>query len=211
MSGTLVIDIVSDTVCPWCYVGMRHLEEALAELSNIQVQLRWRPFQLDPTIPPEGLDRKVYMDRKFGDSGRLNDIHRRLEELGTARGITFNFNKISRSPNTIDSHRLIRWATDEGKGDILVGALFKAYFKDGHDIGDRDVLSGIASSVGLDHTSISNRLSTDEDKIAVRNEIIEAQRMGVTGVPFFILAQKLAVSGAQPPEILCDAIRQALA
>jgi predicted DsbA family dithiol-disulfide isomerase len=211
MSETLIIDIVSDVVCPWCYVGKMHLEAALSDFRNTTVALHWRPFQLDPTIPPKGLDRKVYMERKFGDLNRLKETHQRLENLGKACGISFNFEGISKSPNTLDSHRLIHWAQKEGKGDGIVRALFEAYFENGYDIGDHDVLTKIASSGGLNPTVIAKRLSTDEDKASVQNEIMQAQRMGVTGVPFFIIARKIAVSGAQPQEILSDAIRQAMA
>jgi predicted DsbA family dithiol-disulfide isomerase len=138
-------------------------------------------------------------------------VHERLENLGSACGIKFNFNQISRSPNTLDSHRLIRWAHEVGKGDVMVGALFEAYFEKGFDIGDRNVLINLASSCGLNQTEIEKRLWTDEDKVAVQTEIMEAERVGVTGVPFFIIARKLALSGAQPPETLSKAIRQALA
>jgi len=211
MQEALIIDIVSDVVCPWCYVGKKHLEAALAEMPEIDAVVRWHPFQLDPTIPPEGLDRKAYMRQKFGDDGHLEAAHQRLETLGAQNGIGFQFGAISRSPNTLDAHRLIRWAGDAGLQDTMVQSLFQAYFEEGRDIGDRAVLALIAERAGLEADAILQRLETDDDVENIRIEIAEAGRIGVTGVPFFILAQKLAVSGAQPAEVLVDAIRQALA
>ena len=211
MQEALIIEIVSDVVCPWCYVGKKHLEAALAEMLEIDAVVRWHPFQLDPTIPPEGLDRKAYMRQKFGDDGRLEAAHQRLETLGAQNGIGFQFGAISRSPNTLDAHRLIRWAGDAGLQDTMVQSLFQAYFEEGRDIGDRAVLALIAERAGLEADAILQRLETDDDAENIRIEIAEAGRIGVTGVPFFILAQKLAVSGAQPADVLIDAIRQALA
>ena len=211
MQETLIIDIVSDVVCPWCYVGKKHLEAALAEMPEIDAVVRWHPFQLDPTIPPEGLDRKAYMRQKFGDDGRLEAAHQRLEVLGAQNGIGFQFGAITRSPNTLDAHRLIRWAGDAGLQDTMVQSLFQAYFEEGRDIGDRAVLALIAERAGLEADAIFERLGSDDDAENISIEIAEAGRIGVTGVPFFILAQKLAVSGAQPADVLIDAIRQALA
>lgn len=211
MSQPLVIDIVSDVVCPWCYVGKKHLEKALLEIVEHEVVIRWHPFQLDPTIPQSGLDRKTYMRQKFGDDGRLKAAHERLEALGVENGIDFQFDAITRSPNTLDAHRLIRWAGEAGLQDTMVEALFQSYFEEGRDIGDHAVLALIAERAGLEADAIARRLETDDDKDDIRNEINEASRIGVTGVPFFILAQKLAVSGAQPANVLIDAIRQAMA
>ena len=211
MSQPLVIDIVSDVVCPWCYVGKKHLEKALLEIVEHEVVIRWHPFQLDPTIPQSGLDRKTYMRQKFGDDGRLKAAHERLEALGVENGIDFQFDAITRSPNTLDAHRLIRWAGEAGLQDTMVEALFQSYFEEGRDIGDHAVLALIAERAGLEADAIARRLETDDDKDDIRNEINESSRIGVTGVPFFILAQKLAVSGAQPANVLIDAIRQAMA
>ena len=211
MSEPIIIDIVSDVVCPWCYVGKKHLEKALENMPEIDAVIRWHPFQLDPTIPSEGYDRKAYMKKKFGDDGRLKAAHERLEALGTANGIAFQFDNIQRSPNTLNAHRLIRWANDAGVQDAVVSALFQAYFEDGLDIGDTAVLAFIAGKAGMDSDLISARLESDLDRDSVQAEIAEAGRIGVTGVPFFILEQKLAVSGAQPSEVLMDAIRQAMA
>ena len=211
MQEALIIDIVSDVVCPWCYVGKKHLESALAEMPEIDAVVRWHPFQLDPTIPPEGLDRKAYMRQKFGDDDRLEAAHQRLETLGAQNGIGFQFGAITRSPNTLDAHRLIRWAGDAGLQDMMVQILFQAYFEEGRDIGDPAVLALLAERAGLEADAILERLETDDDVENIRVEIVDAGRIGVTSVPFFILAQKLAVSGAQPASVLTDAIRQALA
>ncbi len=210
MSEPFLIDIVSDVVCPWCYVGKKHLEKALADMPELDAVVRWHPFQLDATIPAEGLDRKTYMRQKFGDEGRLEAAHQRLEALGAQNGIGFQFGAISRSPNTLDAHRLIRWAGEIGLQDTMVQLLFQAYFEEGRDIGDRAVLALIAERAGLEADAVSERLAAEEDVESIRTEIAEAGRIGVTGVPFFILAQKLAVSGAQPADVLMDAIRQAL-
>lgn len=211
MSEPLVIDIVSDVVCPWCYVGKKHIEKAFANMPDIDAVVRWHPFQLDPSIPAEGYDRKAYMAKKFGDGGQLKAAHERLEALGNSNGIAFQFDAISRSPNTLDAHRLIRWADEAGVQDAVVSSLFQSYFEEGLDIGDRSVLAFIAGKAGMDSDLVTARLETDMDVESVRAEIAEAGRIGVSGVPFFILAQKLAVSGAQPSEVLMDAIRQAMA
>jgi predicted DsbA family dithiol-disulfide isomerase len=211
MSEPLVIDIVSDVVCPWCYVGKKHIEKALANMPDIDAVVRWHPFQLDPSIPAEGYDRKAYMAKKFGDGGQLKAAHERLEALGNSNGIAFQFDAISRSPNTLDAHRLIRWADEAGVQDAIVSSLFQSYFEEGLDIGDSLILAFIAGKAGMDSDLVAARLETDMDVESIRSEIAEAGRIGVSGVPFFILAQKLAVSGAQPSEVLMDAIRQAMA
>jgi predicted DsbA family dithiol-disulfide isomerase len=210
MSEAFVIDIVSDVVCPWCYLGKMQLEAALLRMPELETTVRWHPFQLDPTIPSEGLDRKTYMQKKFGESGRLEAAHKRLETLGSENGIHFAFDAITRSPNTLDAHRLIRWAGELGLQDAMVQALFSAYFEEGRDIGDRPVLALIAERIGMEADAVMERLSTGDDIASIRAEIAEANRIGVTGVPFFILAQKLAVSGAQPADALVEAIKQAL-
>jgi len=211
MSEPLVIDIVSDVVCPWCYVGKKHIEKALENMSDIEAIIRWHPFQLDPTIPADGYDRKAYKAKKFGDGGQLKAAHERLEGLGKSNGIAFQFDAISRSPNTLNAHRLIRWADEAGVQDAIVSSLFQSYFEEGLDIGDSSILAFIAGKAGMDSDLVAARLETDMDVESIRSEIAEAGRIGVSGVPFFILAQKLAVSGAQPSEVLMDAIRQAMA
>jgi predicted DsbA family dithiol-disulfide isomerase len=209
-AGPFAIDVVSDVVCPWCYLGKRRLEQALAARPDLKALVRWRPFQLDATIPPGGMDRQEYMTRKFGSSTRLADAHARLEAFGRAEGIDFAFDAIERSPNTLDAHRLIRHATGQGRGDEMVEALFSAYFEKGQDIGDHAVLTELAEAAGLDGGT-SAWLETGEDAQAVREEIRMAQELGVQGVPFFIVVGKYAVSGAQSAEVLGQVIDKALA
>jgi predicted DsbA family dithiol-disulfide isomerase len=209
-NDVLTIDIVSDVVCPWCYVGEKRLEAALAEEAG-PVVVRWRPYQLDPTIPEGGLDRAEYMARKFGNSGRLESIHDNLTRLGAELGLPFAFDKIKRSPNTLDAHRLIRWAAAAGAQTEVVDRLFKAFFVEGRDIGDRAVLVAIAGECGLDDNEVEKALADGADSDLVRQEIEEAQAMGVSGVPFFIFGGRLGVPGAQEPSVLRNAIAQARA
>lgn len=209
-TDTLTIDIVSDVVCPWCYLGEKRLDAALAEESR-PVAVRWRPYQLDPTIPEGGLDRAEYMERKFGRDGRLQAIHERLARLGAEVGIPFAFDKIQRSPNTLDAHRLIRWAASEGKQREVVDRLFRAYFIEGRDVGDRAVLPDIASASGLDAEVVGKLLAEGADTDAVRRDIAEAQAIGVTGVPFFIFAGRVGVAGAQEVSVLRGAMAEARA
>jgi predicted DsbA family dithiol-disulfide isomerase len=207
-SDVLTIDVVSDVVCPWCYLGEKRLEAALAEELR-PVSVRWRPFQLDPTIPSGGLDRTEYMERKFGRDGRLKSIHDRLTLLGEEVGIGFAFDRIERAPNTLDAHRLIRWAGSAGVQSEVVDRLFHAYFVDGRDVGDRAVLLDVATACGLDADIVNRILADGADADAVRREIAEAQAMGVTGVPFFIFAGRVGVAGAQDVAVLRRAMTQA--
>lgn len=205
---SIAIDIVSDAVCPWCYIGKRNLEAALADLPDLDVDVRWRPYQLDPTIPAEGLDRRAYMQRKFGS--RIGEIHQRLKQAGDAAGLDFAFEAIERSPNTLDAHRLIRWAASAGAQNAVVERLFHDFFIAGKDIGDRAVLIEAARDCGMDPKIVADLLAGDSDKDSVREEIASAQHIGVTGVPFFILDGKFALPGAQPADVLKRAIGKAL-
>jgi len=204
----LTIDVVSDVVCPWCYLGKKRLERALADEKE-KIPVRWRPYQLDPTIPPGGIDRTVYMRNKFGDSGKLEQIHERLRALGAEEGIKYAFDKIERSPNTLDAHRLIRWAAATDKQGVVVDKLFSLYFEQGRDIGDRKLLVEIAREIGLDAESVERRLADGADEKEVRQEIAQAQSLGVTGVPFFIFASRFGVPGAQSADVLSVAIERA--
>ena len=207
---TLTIDIVSDVVCPWCYLGEKRLEAAIAYESG-PVAVRWRPYQLDPTIPEGGLDRTEYMERKFGRDGRLKAIHDNLARLGAEVGLPFAFAKIRRAPNTLDAHRLIRWAASVGVQREVVERLFSAYFVEGRNIGDHAVLIDIAAASGLDAAIVERLLAEGADADAVRNEIAQAQAIGVTGVPFFIFGGRLGVPGAQDVALLRRAMAQARA
>lgn len=210
---TIQIDVVSDVMCPWCYIGKRRLEQALEQVSDVEVNINWRPFQLDPTLPPEGRDRREYLEKKFGGPEKAKEIYTRIEHAGRDEGLDFNFPAIALSPNTIDAHRVIRWSSNEGQDvqDKLVEGLFKAFFMDGQNVGDSKVLTKIAGDAGMDASVVAALLSTDQDKEAVANEIEVAQKMGVSGVPCFIIDNKYAVMGAQSPEQIAGAIREASA
>lgn len=210
---TITVDVVSDVVCPWCYIGHRRLERAIAAVPEIDVEVRWRPYQLDPTIPPEGKDRKRYMLDKFGSEARIAEIYARVEDLGKAEGIDFAFDAIKVAANTLDAHRVIRWAGAAGNGvqNDIVRRFFSLNFEQGKNIGDPAVLIDAARASGMDSSVIGTLLPTDADKVDVEEEIATAARMGITGVPCFLLEGKYAVMGAQDAETLADAIRQVAA
>lgn len=209
METAIEIDIVSDVVCPWCFLGATHLKQALATLPGISADLRWRPFQLDPTIPKEGMDRREYMAKKFTPE-RLAAAHDRLAEAGRDAGIAFAFSDIAISPNTLDAHRVIRWAASAGAGvqDRVSRALFKAYFEDGENVGDPEVLIRVAEENGMDASLVSALLPTDADREAVQAEISTAQGMGITGVPCFVIDGRYAIMGAQPVEAMVEALEK---
>lgn len=207
---TLTIDVVSDVVCPWCFLGQKRLDAAIAAAPDVDVSVTWRPFQLDPTIPAQGMDRKAYMRAKFGDESRLRDAHLRLEALGRDVGIDYAFDAITVSPNTLDAHRVIRWAgaNSPETQNRVVRRLFKLYFEEGADIGDHTVLVEAARETGMDAAVVESLLASDADREAVANEAATASRMGVTGVPCFLFEGKYAVMGAQEVSTLTDAIMQ---
>lgn len=206
----IAVDVVSDVVCPWCFVGARRLARAVAAVPEVEVEVRWRPYQLDPTIPPEGKDRRRYMLDKFGSEARIAQIHERIEGLGKAEGIDFAFDRIRIAPNTLDAHRVIRWAGETGSGvqNDLVNRLFSLNFEQGKNVGERSVLAEAAGASGMDAGAVAARLAGDDDKAEVQSEIAAASRMGITGVPCFLFEDKYAVTGAQEAETLADAIRQ---
>ncbi|WP_367714753.1 DsbA family oxidoreductase [Nitratireductor sp. GISD-1A_MAKvit] len=210
MSLPVTIDVVSDVVCPWCYVGRARLQKALEAVPDLAVDLRWRPFQLDPAIPPEGKSRHDYLSEKFGDGDRILQMHQQISAAGAAEGIDFNFDAIETTPNTLNAHRVIRWAAtaEPGVQDLLVGRLFALYFEEGANIGDAAVLIQASRDAGMDAAVVETLLATDADKAEVEQEIATAQQMGVTGVPCFLLEGRYAVVGAQEPATLADAIRQ---
>lgn len=207
---TLSIDVVSDVVCPWCYLGQKRLDAAIAGAPDVEVSVTWRPFQLDPTIPTKGMDRKAYMRAKFGDESRLRDAHMRLEALGRDVGIDYDFEAITVSPNTLDAHRVIRWAGADSAEtqNRLVRRLFQLYFEEGANIGDHAVLAQAAREAGMDGAVIESLLASDADREAVASEAATASRMGITGVPCFLFEGKYAVMGAQEVATIADAIRQ---
>ena len=207
----LRIDVVSDVMCPWCFIGKRRLEKALGEVPEVPVAVFWRPFQLDPTLPPEGKDRTAYLAEKFGGRENANATYERVREAGRAEGIEFQFERIERSPNTIDAHRLIRWAGTEGLQDAAVERLFELYFLEGADLSRPETLIEAARDAGMDTAVVERLLEGASDRAETEQEVAAAQEMGVTGVPCFILDNRYAVMGAQEPATLASAIRQAAA
>ncbi|MBP7000452.1 DsbA family oxidoreductase [Amaricoccus sp.] len=194
------LEIISDVVCPWCYLGAAQLLRALEARGASPFALSWKPYQLDPDIPPEGRDRAAHMTAKFGDLARVAPVHARLEEAGHAVGLAFDFAAIRRAPNTLDAHRVIRWAAAEGRQTAVAMELFRRYFEAGEDVSDPAVLSGAAATAGLDGAAIARLLAGDADRAEVAAEAEAARAMGVTGVPTFLLGGRYAVSGAQPVE-----------
>ncbi len=196
------IDIFSDTICPWCFIGKRRLERALAERPLPNLTIRWRAFQLNPDMPEGGMDRKRYVEVKFGGPVNAQAVYDQIRAAGESEGIDFAFEAMKRTPNTIASHRLIRHAGESGQQDAVVQALFDAYFLRGEDIGDLDVLTAAAATGGLDGAAARTFLEGDAEAEAVRAEDQGARQAGISGVPCFIFNGQHALSGAQPPEVL---------
>lgn len=206
----ITLDVVSDTICPWCFIGKRRLERALASRPDASVEVRWRPYQLDPTIPPGGIDRGQYLEAKFGGPERAREIYDRVRAAGAEEGLDFAFETIARTPNTINSHRLIRWAGAAGCQDAVVERLFRSYFLEGGDIESPSSLAAIARDCGMDDDLVAELLAGDADIEVVEREIVTARKIGVTGVPCFIFADRFGVMGAQSPEVLADSIDRAV-
>lgn len=200
------IDVVSDVVCPWCFIGKHRLEQALALRPDVPVEVHWRPYFLNDWIPPEGISREQYLTTKFGSPERYKDIAKRVAQAAAAEGLTYAMDKISRQPNTRDAHRLIRWAEADGKAAEMKQKLMDLYFTEGADLTDRETLVRAAASVGLDADAVRARLASDEDVAQIEGEAQSAKEVGIQGVPCFIFGGKFAVSGAQSPEYLADAI-----
>lgn len=195
----MLIEIFSDTICPWCFIGKRRLERALAMQPELDVEIRWRAFQLNPWMPPDGMERAAYLQAKFGAQDATR-IYENIRAVGVGEGLDFRFDRIRRTPNTLDSHRLIRHAAAAGRQNETVEALFSAYFLEGRDIGSRAVLAEIADAAGLDADAARRFLDSDAEREAVAAEDAQARRMGIQGVPCFVLDRAYAVSGAQEPE-----------
>lgn len=205
----LTIDIVSDIVCPWCYVGKRRLEAALSELGHpADVRINWHPFQLDPTLPEEGMDRSKYFIRKFGDEGRIRQMTAHLVAAGEQEGIDFRFDDIAVSINTFPLHKLLHVANQQGFQDEAEEILFKAYFTDALDLRSVAVLADLFAPFGWDEQKIDQILADDSVGYEVKQEITHYQNLGVQGVPFFIINNKYGVSGAQPTPVFVQALTQ---
>ncbi len=194
------IDLFSDPICPWCFIGKRRLEKALRVREDVEVEINWHAFQLNPTMPPEGMEREAYLAAKFGSTDNAQRLYDNIRAVGEAAGIPFAFENIMRTPNTMQAHRLIRFAGERNCQDELVERLFNAYFLDGDDIGDCENLVGLGAEAGLDGTETKRYLESEENEDAVRAEDMQARQLGIQGVPFFILERQYAVSGAQEPE-----------
>lgn len=209
---TFDIQVVSDVICPWCWVGKRRLEKAIALLGpEAHVKMTWKPFQLNPSMPKAGMDRRQYIAAKFGSLDRFAAMEERLEEVGAGEGIGFSFGKISRIPNTFDAHRLIWLAQQQGRQDAVVEALFYAYFTNGVDIGDRTHLVNIAAAAGIERISAETFLATSEGQTEVIAEERRFKAMGIDGVPGFVINGVFLFSGAAEPRVMADALQEALA
>jgi len=200
------IDVVSDVVCPWCLIGKHRLEKAIELTPDIPVEVRWRPYFLNDWIPREGISREQYLTTKFGSSERYKGIAQRVAAAASAEGLIYAIDKISRQPNTLDAHRLIRWAGGVGKAAEMKQKLMDLYFTEGADLTDRKVLVQAAADIGLNAEEIEKALAGEKDVAEVEREALSAKEAGIEGVPCFIFDGKFAVSGAQAPEYLAEAI-----
>jgi predicted DsbA family dithiol-disulfide isomerase len=203
------VDIVSDVVCPWCFIGKRRLEKAIALNPEIPVELHWRPYFLNDWIPREGISREEYLTTKFGSVDRYKGIAQRVTAAAASEGLTYASDKINRQPNTLDPHRLIRWASAKGLAAQMKQKLMDLYFTAGADLSDRDVLAKAAGDIGLDAAEVRGWLDGDKDVADIEQEAQSAKEAGIEGVPCYILDGKFAISGAQAPEYLAQAIARA--
>jgi predicted DsbA family dithiol-disulfide isomerase len=208
-STTMPIDVVSDVVCPWCFIGKRRLEKAIALKPDIPVEVRWHPYFLNDWIPREGIDRKTYLETKFGSVERYAGMARRVQQAAAEEGLAYALDKISRQPNTRDCHRLILWARNAGASGPMKQRLMALYFSEGADLTDRAVLVKAAIDCGMDGNLVRDLLAGDADVERVTREAESAKEAGIEGVPCFIFGNVLAVSGAQSPEYLASAIERA--
>jgi len=204
------MDIISDTVCPWCFIGKKRMEAAMAELPELGFEIMWRPFQLNPDMPAEGMDRRTYMKQKFGSDhgGKSSPVYQAILDNGKACGIDFDFQKIEKMPNTLDSHRLVRWAYSTGNQDAVVENLFRAYFEEARDISDRAVLVDIATHSGMDAELVGTLLDRGADIELVQKEDETARSMGVSGVPCFLINGQFMLTGAQDTETFVHLLKR---
>ena len=201
MTQTIKLDIMSDPICPWCYIGKAHLDRALQSEPDHPFAIEWHPFQLNPDMPAEGMDRRAYLEGKFGGKEGAVRAYAPVVEHAEKAGLKINFEAMQRTPNTLNAHRLIHWAGSEGRQTAAVSALFKAYFVDARDIGDAEVLADIADGIEMDASVVTRLLATDEDMEGIRKRDAHSREMGINSVPTFIVGGRHAVPGAQPPEL----------
>ena len=202
------LDIFSDPVCPWCYIGKANLDRALEAAPDHPFDIEWHPFQLNPGMPAEGVDRAGYLEAKFGGKAKAVEIYARVEQAARDAGLDIDFSSIAKMPNTLNAHRLIHWAGLEGRQTAIVSALFRAYWREGRDIGDAATLTDIAEAAGMDRALTQRLLATDEDTEALKARDIHARQRGVTGVPCFIIGNQYVVSGAQSPQVWADVLAE---
>jgi len=200
------LDIMSDPICPWCFIGKAYLDKALSAHPNHPFLIEWHPFQLNPDMPANGMGRREYLEGKFGGKEAAVRAYAPVVESAKTAGVAIDFEGMKRTPNTINAHRLIHWAGIEGRQTAAVSALFKAYFTDAHDIGDPDVLIDIAKSVEMDADVVKRLLDSDEDLKLIQDRDKHSRKMGINSVPTFIIANQHAVPGAQPPELWAQVI-----
>lgn len=197
----ITLDIFSDPVCPWCYIGKANLDRALEAIGDHPFRVEWHPFQLNPDLPRTGADRREYLEAKFGGKANAARAYAQVMQAGEQAGVEINIDRIERQPNTLDAHRLIHWAGLEGRQNAVVTGLFRAYFRDGQDIGDADVLSDIGAAAGMDRAMVARLLASDADRDDLAARDADARAKGVRAVPTFLIARQYVVSGAQPPEL----------
>lgn len=205
------LDIFSDPVCPWCLIGKANLDRALAAHPEHPFAIQWHPFQLNPDMPADGVDKRSYLAARFGGEAKLDEIHNCLRDMAQKAGVAMDPDKAERLPNTLNAHRMIHWAGLEGKQSAMVSALFRAYWRDGRDIGDVEELCDIAEEVGLDPLAMARLLATDADASDLLARDQDARKKGVTAVPTFLIAQQYVISGAQPPEVWAQVIEELVA
>ncbi len=195
------LDIISDPICPWCYIGKVRLDRALEQRPDHPFDIRWRVFQLNPDMPREGMDRQAYLEAKFGGPEGAAQVYGRIEQVAREAGLDIDFSRIARTPNTLDAHRLLRWAGVEGRQTLVANQLFHRYFRKGEDIGDHAVLVDVAKTVGMDAEVTARLLEGEADLAEVRAEDEQARQMGITGVPTFIVGGEYVVQGAQDTDL----------
>ena len=207
----LTIDVISDVICPWCFIGKKRLEKAIAAVDGQHdFRVRWRPFQLNPSMPKEGISRREYRTSKFGSWERSLELDDKMIAVGETEGIHFAFDRIERTPNTLDAHRLIWLADQQDAQDAVVEALFSAYFTKGRDISIRQTLIDVVVEAGLDRQRAESALNSDEGMSAMKAADDEERRFRVDGVPFFIVNGGITLSGAQPPDTFLRTFKQAI-
>ena len=202
------LDILSDPICPWCYIGKAHLDNALADHQDHPFTIEWHPFQLNPDMPPAGMNRREYLEKKFGGKNQAIQVYSKIEQSASAIGLPIDFAAMERTPNTIDAHRLIHWAGLEDKQQLMVDALFNAYFCMGLDIGDHNVLCDVAEVIGLERSVMARLLDSNSDVTLIKDRDAHSRLMGVSAVPTFIVGNQHAIPGAQTPDVWASLISE---